>query len=298
MPDVKSLAHFVTIMQTRSFKDAAEQLDVSQSSMTRSIAQLEDDLNLRLFNRTTRTVEPTDSARALSQAAGDVLKALSSLEEEARLIAAGDLGTLRVDAIALASETLLADALAELARSHPALQVEVVVGAADVYSDLIRGECDVVIGDQANLAESPYAAQLRRTSLQKDPIVLVHRESHPYQSDFRSLVQQPLAIPSRYYNENHLFNQFRERGGPIEPRYRLNSLSSCIALTQQSDVVTLAPASLADRDYPGLHFCKGRREDLGIEIDLALVSLASHSPTPAMRVFHQALLNSIHGRNG
>ena len=125
--------------------------------------------------------------------------------------------------------------------------------------------------------------------IRTDPIVLVHRLGHPYEGRFEQLVQQPLAIPSRYYNENRIFNQFRQRGGPEQPRYRLNSLSSCLALTQQSNVVTLAPLSLAAKAHEGLVFCGDEKESLGIEINLALVTLAAHTPTPAIRVFDDAI---------
>ena len=290
MPDLRAIEHFVTVMQTKSFKQAADQLSVSQSSMTRSIAQLEQDLELRLFNRTTRTVEPTDSARSLLPRANELLQALASLEDEAKLLAGGDLGTLRVGAIALATETLIADALGHLATVHPELEVDVVVGAADVYRDLVTGECDVVVGDEANFRESVHANQLRMTPLRQDRVVLVHRKGHPQERDFNALIQQPLAIPSRYYNENRLFNQFRTAGGPEEPRYRLNSLASCLALTEQSDVVSLAPSSLAGKASPELAFCDAN--DLGIEINLALVTLAAHTPTPAIRVFYEAIIES------
>lgn len=293
MPDPRAIEHFIKVMQTRSFKQAADQLSVSQSSMTRSIAQLEKDLQLRLFNRTTRTVEPTDSARALIPRANEVLQTLASLEDEARLLAGGDLGTLRVGIIALATETLLADALAYLAKTHSELEVDVVVGSADVYRDLVTGECDVVIGDEANFQESAHASQLRMTSLRRDSIVLVHRKGHPYEGDFSSLVKQPLAIPSRYYNENRLFNSFRMRGGPEAPRYRLNSLASCIALTEQSDVVTLAPSSLIRKAPSKLVFCDDKSEHMGIEIHLALITVAAHTPTPAIRVFHEAIQETI-----
>ena len=289
MFDIESLKHFMLLMNTASFKSAAERVGISQSRMTRSIAQLEHDLGLKLFNRTTRTVEPTDSARALARRANDLIQAATALEDEARSIAAGEIGALRVGAIALATETLIADSLTKLAQSHPDLEIEVMVGSADVYRDLATGECDVVLGDEANFAESVHAPQLRMTRIKQDSIVLVHRKDHPLSHDFNALIAQPLAIPSRYYNENQLFNRFREQGGPVQPRYRLNSLSSCLALTEQSDVITLAPASLADKSAPGVTFRRESEFALGIEIQLILVTLASHTPTPGILTFQNAL---------
>lgn len=286
MTDVRRLRTFVTVLQQGSFKRAADILAVSQSTMTKSIAHLESELGVRLFNRTTRTVEATDTARALAPAAENVLRAVAAFEDEARLLAAGELGTLRVGAIALATEQLIAESLAHLAQSHPALQVDVVLGSPDVYDDLMTGRCDVVVGDEANFADSPHARALRMTPIRTEPIVLLHRTGHPNAGDFAALVQQPLAIPSRYYNENRLFQAFVQHGGPQAPSYRLNSLSSCLGLTTRSDVVTLAPRSAAQTPDGQLAIAD---QDLGIHIRLALVTLAAHTPTPAIRAFSQAV---------
>ncbi|MEM7098573.1 MAG: LysR family transcriptional regulator [Pseudomonadota bacterium] len=290
MLDIETLKHFMLIMNTKSFKTAAEQAAVSQSRMTRSIAHLEASLGLKLFNRTTRTVEPTDSARALTGRVSDLLRNAQALRDEARLIAAGDVGELRVAVIALATESLIADTLTQLADTHPNLEVEVIVGSADVYKDLVTGQCDVVLGDEANFTESIHAAQLRMMPLRRDSIVLVHRQDHPLQDDFEALIAQPLAIPSRYYDENQLFNRFKQRGGPAKPRYRLNSLSSCLALTERSDVITLAPASLEVTAHPGLTFRVDDPNDLAIDINLVMVTLASQLPTPGIKTLHGALV--------
>lgn len=286
MPELKQLLHFTTVMRQGSFKRAADLLALSQPTMTKSIAKLEADLKVRLFNRTTRTVEPTDTARELAVAAERVLLAAAAFEDEARLLAAGELGTLRVGAIALATEQLIAGTLARLAISHPKLEVEVVLGSPDVYQDLMAGTCDVVVGDEANFQNSPHARNLRMSPIRTEPVVLVHRARHPLAGDFAALVQQPLAIPSRYYNENHLFNAFAAHGGPEAPRYRLNSLSSCLALVATSDVITLAPKSVAEKSDITLAISE---QELGLDIRLVLVTLAAYAMTPAIRAFSEAV---------
>ena len=286
MIDLQQLDHFIAVMRHGNFKSAADQTGLSQSTITRSVARLETQLQLRLFNRTTRKVEPTDSAYQLLASAEATLQAAQRMEEEARLISSGDLGTLRVGVIALASEILIADTLAYLSEHNPQLQIDVVVGSADVYRDLAKGECDVVIGDEANFRDSAHARNLRMLPIRTEPIVMVHRTKHPAAHDFEALVQYPLALPSRYYNENRLFSAFRSHGGPEAPRYRLNSLYSCLTLAAQTDNITLAPKSaLAVSPLP----LAASEHNLNMEIRLAMVSLAAHSPTPAQRAFHHAL---------
>jgi len=103
MEDLRHLQHFATLYRTRSFRLAADQLGISQSTLTKTIQRLETGLGVRLFNRTTRTVTPTDSARTLVGRAEAALQAADAFSEEARLLAGGDIGAVRVSAVALAT---------------------------------------------------------------------------------------------------------------------------------------------------------------------------------------------------
>ena len=297
MNDERLLQNFVAVFHHRSFRAAADELGVSQSSVTKRVQLLEHNTGLRLFDRTTRAVEPTDSARALISTAENALQANNAFHQEAQLLAAGEMGAIRVSAIALAAETLVAGALANLADSHPNLDVEVVVGGSDIYKDLATGLCDAAIGDEANFQSSPYAASLRLQPLHTEHLVYVHRHDHPASGtqDQATLLSYPLALPSRYFNENKLFENLATKSNPpVFPRYKLNSLSACLTLAASSDAIALAPRSLV------AHTSRVRtpadlsiaRFDTGVEVSMALMTVAKNAPTPAVRAFAAALAQS------
>ena len=293
MKDANLLHDFVAVYRRRSFRAAADDLGSSQSSVTKRIRQLENQLGMRLFNRTTRSVDPTDNARHLIGYAENSLNAAAAFHQEARLLTGGEIGSIRIGAIALAAETSVASSLARLAATHPALEVEVVVGSSDVYRDLATGECDVVIGDRANFEMSSYASRLRVQPVQMGRLVFVHRRSHPAAGTRRlkELLCYPIAIPSRYFNENQLFATLAEQSDPpASPRYRLNSLSACMQLVSMSDVVTLAPSQLMEMAGSDLV-----ASDLttGIDYTVVLATVARNQPTPAMRAFEQAVMRSV-----
>lgn len=300
MSELRLLEHFLAVYREQSFRAGAEQAGVSQSTITKSIQRLEIQLGVRLFNRTTRTVEPTDTARQLVVRAEDVVNAAGAFDQEAKLLASGELGGIRVGAIALAAETLIVDGLARLATSHPKLDVEVVVGSSDVYRDLANGSCDVVIGDEANFSTSPFAPSLRMTPLHSESLVYVHRPNHPASNrstntntnKLAHLLSYPLAIPSRYFNENQLFAAMAlQTGGHDTPRYRLNSLSACLMLAAKTDVVSLAPRSVADYEVaankPATLEIAPFATDINIR--LAMVTVAKNTPSPAVRAFQSAI---------
>ena len=121
--DPKLLQCFLALMDTCSFKLAAERLGLSQSATTKSLQRLESTLGCQLFNRTTRSVIPTQAALALRSRAAESLRTLETFSAEGRLIAGGGKRTLRVAAIVLAVESLVAPALARFNQNQPETQV-------------------------------------------------------------------------------------------------------------------------------------------------------------------------------
>lgn len=288
MSEIRLLHHFVAVYQHRSFRIAAERLSISQSTVTKNIQRLEQQLQMRLFHRTTRSVEPTDSARTLFNRAEQIIAAMGAFNDDARLLAGGELGRIRVGAIALAAETWITSSLVRLAASHPNLEVELVVGSSDVYHDLVTGECDVAIGDEANFLASSHATALRMLPLGSEELAIVHRSHHPASgtASLPTLLNYPLAIPSRYFNENRLFTALNQHTDtPIQPRYRLNSLSACLNLAAASNVVTLAPRSAVATGNRDIQVAKVA---LDINMRMVLVTLARSTQTPAIRAFHMA----------
>ena len=129
-----------------------------------------------------------------------------------------------------------------------------------------------------------------------EPLVLLHRIDHPSSMthDLATLLESPLAVPSRYFNENRLFASIMAAtGGLVVPRYRLNSLSSCLNLAGTSDVITIAPLSVAERavQQPQEYGLMIAAEQLDLNIRLALFTVASNALTPAVRAFQEALVS-------
>lgn len=296
MTDLRALECFAALYHSGSFRLTADALGASQSTVTKSIQRLEKDLGLRLFDRTTRTVIPTDSARQLIDKAEVTLRTAGLFEDEASLLARGEIGGIRVGAIALAAETLLIKGLAKLADTHPSLEVDVVVGSSDIYRDLASGDCDVAVGDEANFTSSPHAPLLRMLPVTQEQLVFVQRAGHPAASatTLAELLHYPLAIPSRYFNENRLFEATAlQTPDSISPRYRLNSLSACLSLAATSDVVTLAPRAVAESllqaSTPPVINIAG--VSTGISVRLVMVTVARNTPSPAVRAFQDAILS-------
>ena len=94
--ELRHLRYFAAVADTCHFGQAAEQLHVAQPALSYAIRQLEDELDVTLFNRTTRQVSLTPAGEFLKAEAARILAGVDDAERGVRRIAAGRSGLLRV----------------------------------------------------------------------------------------------------------------------------------------------------------------------------------------------------------
>lgn len=137
------LQTFVTVAETGSFTTAAERLGLSRAMTSRHVQTLEDRLGVRLLQRTTRRVSPTEAGLGYLERARRLLADFEEAETEVRGERAAPRGTLRVNAPVSFGRTHLAGALPGFLARYPDLTVEVTVN--DRVVDLIEEGFDVAI---------------------------------------------------------------------------------------------------------------------------------------------------------
>ena len=129
-----------------SLTQAAVRLGTSQPTLSRQIAALEAQLGTPLFERGTRRLQPTPAALALAEPAQRMLAAAQACALAADAVGSDsdDLaGTVRLTASDVVSTEVLPGLLAQLARQHPQIQIELVPG--DALSNLLEREADIAV---------------------------------------------------------------------------------------------------------------------------------------------------------
>ena len=124
-PTLNDLAAFAAVAEHRSFRKAADALGVSRSALSHSLLGLEKNLGIRLLNRTTRSVAPTDAGARLLARLDPVLRDLDAaldLLAEAR----GPSGTLRINANKGAARLLLRDVVPAYLTRYPDVELDLV----------------------------------------------------------------------------------------------------------------------------------------------------------------------------
>lgn len=138
-----AIGAFVEVVETGSFVRAADQLDVSVSSVSRHVSELEAHLNARLLNRTTRTLSLTEAGRAFHERCVQLLADLDEAEASAGAGAVVPRGTLRVSCGVSFGERYVAPAVAAFMAKYPEMRLDMEL--SDRFVDLVNEGFDAAV---------------------------------------------------------------------------------------------------------------------------------------------------------
>jgi DNA-binding transcriptional LysR family regulator len=137
------LQAFAEAAKHRSFARAARELGLSPSAVAKGVQRLEEQLGVRLFQRTTRRVALTQEGEDFHARCRRVLDELAGLADAAAGAAREPAGVLRIDAPITYGKKVVLPLAAGLVRRHPALRVD--VRLSDQFADVVGSGLDAVI---------------------------------------------------------------------------------------------------------------------------------------------------------
>lgn len=240
----RHLLCFLEIARQGSLARAADVLAISQPATSKTLKELEDLLEARLFERTRQGVELTAAGARFMRHAGPSVQALregiGSVRGEARAPA-----RLRIGVLSTVEGLLMPEVLCRLHQRHQGLVVEVITGAgAQLLGQLHLGELELVIG---RMTDSPQIQGLSFEHLYSESMSLVVRAGHPLLGrqplDRAGLGGYPLVLPpSGTTIRQHADSLFVQCAIDM-PAQRLETLS--LALSRRyvlgSDALWVAP---------------------------------------------------------
>ncbi|MCY1281525.1 HTH-type transcriptional regulator YhaJ [compost metagenome] len=190
IPSNDSIQVFLAVLDKGSFSAAARALGRVPSAVSMSIANLEADLGLSLFDRSGREPRPTEAARALEPQARFMLQQFAAWDAQARALSEGLESRL---SLAIAPELLASDwaaPLAALAERYPLLEVEVLATPQDDAIRLLHeGRVQLAL-----VFESPnFDARENCQEVAQERLVAVMAPQHPALSAGRRLRIEDLA---------------------------------------------------------------------------------------------------------
>jgi DNA-binding transcriptional LysR family regulator len=138
-----AMAAFARVIETGSFSAAARQLRVGQPAVSKMVAQLEDHLGVRLLQRSTRGLTPTEAGRQFYERAKRSLEEAEAAESAARGTSAALSGRLRIAAAVTFGRLHIVPRLPVFLAEHPDIEIDAVLDDRNV--DIIKTGIDVAL---------------------------------------------------------------------------------------------------------------------------------------------------------
>jgi len=181
--ELRQLRYFLAVAEELHFTRAAERLCIGQPPLSYTIQQLEEELGVRLFLRTKRSVQLTDAGRHLMKKAYELLQLADQTKRLARQLSNGEVGELN---IGFTSSTPLTELFSELIQKHrqafPAVRlIFKELSTAKQLAALEKGELDFgfLRPEFSNNLETSALAPIAFVHLRTDPLMVALPTGHP-----------------------------------------------------------------------------------------------------------------------
>lgn len=192
--ELRHLRYFIAVAEELHFARAAERLHIEQSPLSRAIKDLEYDLSVQLFERTTRSTRLTWAGQVFLDEAKHVLSAVDQAKASVKAAATGYRGTLRIALSDGIDPLRLAALLAQCREDEPDVEIRLFeVPLAQQLKGLRGGLYDAGFAQAAEVGEDIVAQ-----SVWSDPLMIAVPARHPLLAHKRipltELIRYPLVL--------------------------------------------------------------------------------------------------------
>ena len=156
--ELNDLSAFVAVAQAGGFRDAARLGGVSPSSLSEAVRRLEAKLGVRLLNRTTRSIAPTEAGARLLERLGPALGEIEAAIDVVNAFRDRPAGTLRLNVPSSVSRLVLPAIAPPFLKAHPDIRLEVVV--EDEFVDVLASGCDAGVRYDERLEQDMIAVPI------------------------------------------------------------------------------------------------------------------------------------------
>lgn len=291
---LRQLKAFVLVAEQNSFTKAAEALCLTQSALSGLIKELEQNLDVKLFDRTTRKLHLSDAGGRLLPQAKRVLNEMSVLNEKVANLKSLHQGHIHLAVSQQLSASTMPKFIAKFCELHPNIEVTL----TDCSIDQVVEHIENLEADLGVAPERSYSDDLHADILFSSPFYLVLPTSHPFakknQLHWSDLLNERLITlngPFIKGLQNELPVQISSR--IFNPDFEINFLSTALGMTRMGLGVTLCLLYAAEWvEQNGLTMRPITKPV--VERKFLLYTHKNRSLSPAALAFKEFLLNNAH----
>lgn len=292
-PTLRQLRAFAAVYQLRKLSAAAEQLSLTQSAVSVLIRQMEEGLGTRLFDRTTRSLQPTQAGREAVVIAERILRDVDSLGAGLRDLTGLRRGRVSIAITPTLAEILLPAVIRRFTKAHPDIRVVVDDCAPDQFVSRVIGEhVDFGIGTPERAG-----ADVDTQMLMRDHLALVCRKDHPLAKrrsvKWADLQGHPLITVRPGYGIRPLIDGTAAKAGvTLEIVNQVSFLSTALWMTDAGMGASIMPSAFTG--HAGYsHLAVKPLSAPGVSRDISVVTRRGRSLSPACEGFIGAMREEL-----
>jgi DNA-binding transcriptional LysR family regulator len=253
-PTLRQLRAFAAVYQLRKLSAAAQQLNVTQSAISVLVRQMEDGLGTRLFDRTTRSLQPTQAANEAIAVAERILRDVDALGAGQHALSTLQRGRVSLAITPTLAEMLLPAAVRRFTTEHPEVRLVIDDCAPDQFLARVVGEqVDFGIGTPEGTA-----ADVVQQTLLRDHLSLVCPANHPLARSrsvrWADLGGHAITTIHAGYGVRRLIDAAAARAGvTLQVAHEVTFLSTALWMTASGLGASVMPSAYAvHAGWPGL----------------------------------------------
>ncbi|SAL03319.1 LysR family transcriptional regulator [Caballeronia ptereochthonis] len=293
--DTLGVQAFVAIADQGSFRGAAERLHVTQTAITQRLQKLEDFLGVPLIERTTRSMNLTETGRTFLPQARRLLAELSAALVEIRETGMAQRGDVSIACVPTVGVQYLPRVLQAYSARHPHNRIRILDHASSAVAQAVLHR-EVEFGIKIAGEHHP---ELHAAPLIEDSYVLVCRRDHPLAGRrriaWRALSDYPLILAGDVSGNRSLIDAALEGSGiELHSFYEVQRSSTALGLVAQGVGAAVVPGLAIQKDaYPSVRAIE--LVEPTVKRALVLVTRKTASLSPAAQALYDMLLGQAAG---
>jgi DNA-binding transcriptional LysR family regulator len=296
--ELRHLRYFTAVVQWKGYREASRRLHIAQPSISQSVADLEQELGLKLFSRTGRTVTLTPEGEAFYIEAVRTLEQAESAINTAKRAAKGEIGKLSIGFISSATYLFLPELVRSYKAQYPGVKLMLrELSPAQQETAFEQGSID--IGFTRTLAAEKNNA-FSSLCLYRDPMLAVLPAS-------RKVRTKSLRVADLAHERFVLFHREGAQGlydtvvgmcndAGFSPRveYETDRVQTVLSLVEAEEGVSIVPANVRKLWSNGVRFYRLQPDDVRIAL---IAAWKKEAPSVALQAFIELVkTNAAHIR--
>jgi DNA-binding transcriptional LysR family regulator len=284
--DLRKIRYFVAVYEAGSITRAAEREHIAQPALTVHIQQLEEELSVRLFERSAQGANPTPAARHLYPLCVDILRQLRAVGDAMNQYTGAVAGTITAGIMPSICHGPLAPMLAQFTAEYPNVAVRVVEGLSGTLANwVLDGSVDFAV---CSRPASTQELQLRL--LKYDSLVLVSGPKSPLQPfapcTLAQIPELKLVLPSAHHFLRHTLEHHIQQGDfrPVKT-LEIDGQSATLQFVAHSDWCTILPTIALVNEFESGRFTINPVESPRLSTEIYELRSPRHDLTPAAERF-------------